>query len=115
MSLSTDELNAIRAQWEEWAPDGFRLDVEVRSNEPVTTIVQAMPGAIPVVSPGVYVRLQSPLYCQVRIWSGPQRWTDGSRGQTLVFSERVPHDAGMLRASVTTLARYLASQAGEDG
>jgi len=93
VALTTDELNAVVAQWEEWTADaGFRLEIRVRSDDrpPVFLEGQQRLGA----------RVAGSLFCQVTIY----------RRDVLVFDERVPYDAGMLRASVTTLARYIASQ-----
>lgn len=91
MALTTDDLNAVVAQWEEWTTDaGFRLSIEVRSESVSARIVkQPMLGARVV---------NDNLYCLVEV----------HRGEVRVFSERVPHDAGMLRASVTVLARSIA-------
>lgn len=95
MGLSTDELNAIRAQWEEWAPDEFRLDIEVCG------IVDKMAFVLSDDSNAVNARARAEaLHCRVRIW----------HGEELVFSERTPHDAALLRASVTTLARTIATR-----
>ncbi len=97
MALSTQDVEAVRALWEEWTVDsGFVLSIEVKDGCREGELVEA---------PALGVRVTSALYCQVTV----------RRGEEVVFSERVPCDAGMLRASVTVLARTIATEwAGED-
>jgi hypothetical protein len=93
VALSTDDVNAVMAEWEKWTADaGFRLSIEVKSDELDEQIVMGDP-------PGsIGARVVSRLYCQVQVW----------RDDALVFDERVPHDAAVLRASVTVLVRAIA-------
>jgi hypothetical protein len=89
VALSTDDLNAVRAQWEEWVPDGYRLDIQVAPS------VGLLNGDV------LGVRVQSPLYCQVEIYAEPDLAEP-------IFSQRCPYDHDALRASVTVLARTIA-------
>lgn len=96
MALTTDDVNAVVAQWEEWTPDaGFALSIEVRDAGPLPELLDTDVGA------KLGARVASSLYCQVQI----------RRGDALVFDEPVPYDAAALHASVTTLARYIATRA----
>jgi hypothetical protein len=100
VALSTEQLDAIVAQWQEWVSDSaFELSIEVKAD--------ALNGVWGVVmSDQVMARMRTErLYCQVQI----------RRDGQLAFDQRVPHDAAMLRASVTTLARYIATEAAGDG
>lgn len=102
MALSTQDLGEIRAQWEEWVPDGFRLDIEVKGAGVMAEVVDSYE---------VMARLTSQLYCQVEVWTTLR----DDRPRRCLFSERVPHDAGALRASVTVLARTIAERQADDG
>ncbi len=99
MALSTSDVEAVRAQWEEWTVDsGFELSIEVCTEEPSTAVIVEREEikAAPIFG----ARITGSLYCQVTV----------RRGEEVVFSERVPCDAGMLRASVTVLARTIATR-----
>ena len=88
MALSTDDVQAIEAEWEKWiAGAGFRLSIEVKRDIHSELVQNDPPGSIG-------ARLMYRFYCQVQVW----------RGDDLVFSERVPDDAALLRASVAVLA-----------
>jgi hypothetical protein len=97
VALSTDDLNAVRAQWEEWVPDGYRLDIEVKAGPTEMQTFHSRDGHMA-------VRAQHSLYCQVEVLTYDGPWAP----YRIVFSERVPHDAAALRASVTVLARTIA-------
>ncbi len=96
MGLTTGQLNDIVAQWDEWVTGEFDLSVEVKADAVDAAMVRSTTSTGRVSA--------GSRYCQVRI----------RRGDVLLFDQRVPHDAGMLRASVTTIARYLATQAAGD-
>lgn len=91
MGLTTSDVNAVRAQWEEWTADaGFELSIEVKDDpQPLAMDVSAL---------DLGARATSQLYVQVQI----------RRGEVVVFDERVPYDARMLRASVSVLAKTIA-------
>jgi hypothetical protein len=94
VALTTDDVNAVVAQWEEWTADaGFALSIEVRDDCPDAVMVGE--DAI-----GLGARLPSSLYCQVQI----------RRGEVLVFDERLPYDREALQASVSVLARTIAAK-----
>jgi hypothetical protein len=101
MSLTTDDVNAVRAQWEEWVPDGFRLDIEVLVDDVVTEVRHG--------SGELMARLKSdsPLI-QVEVFRR-EPWMPGEEREVRVFSDRIPCDGAMLRASVAVLARTIAS------
>lgn len=91
MALTTDDVNAVVALWEEWTADrGFRLSIEVKEKAPAAEIRYG--------SGGLAAHIQPTLCCLVEI----------HKGERCVFSERVPHDRAALQASVTVLARTIA-------
>jgi hypothetical protein len=111
--LTIEDVNAVVAQWEEWTADaGFSLSIEVKDGGAAAEMVES--------TGGVAARLQSSPYVQIQVRGEPPVFSERSQsspyveiqirgGAHLVFSQRIPHDGAMLRASVTTLARYIAS------
>jgi hypothetical protein len=82
------------ALWEEWTPDaGFELVIEVCPKDSRAELADALRTG------QLAARLTTELYCQVTV----------TRGDVVVFNQRVAHDATALRASVTVLARAIAA------
>lgn len=122
MPLTSDDLNAVRAQWEEWTAGwGFELSMEVKEDRArLKSLALAQ---------SVGVRLRSSIYIHVEI----RKHKNDSDARThaayrhtphpcptgpgaVVFSERVPYDAQALRASVAVLSRAIAGHMeGGDG
>lgn len=95
MSLTTEDINAVRAQWEEWVADPlFTLTMDVRAEQVGGSMIK---------SDGLASRIQAPSrYVSVRIHKAELH------GNRLLFSQRVPHDARALRTEVQMLARAIA-------
>lgn len=105
MTLTVDDVNAVVAQWEEWTADaGFRLSIEVKDDGPPAAMLGVDVEYSDALPAQLGARMESLLYLQVQI----------RRGEDLVFDQSVPYDAAMLRASVTTLARYIAANGDHD-
>lgn len=91
MALSTGDLRAIVAEWEQSTGDSrFQLSIEVR-HDPVAPELKTGDGQIS-------ARIAARLHYQVQV----------RRDGALVFDERVPHKAEMLRACLAVLASAIA-------
>jgi hypothetical protein len=111
VSLTNDELNAVRALWEEWtAGKGFRLSIEVLIESVDAELVRSRELM-------AHVKSDS-RYCQVEIRKVTERdrriartypaGVDPAIFAEIIFSERTPFDFVALRASVRALARRIA-------
>lgn len=106
MALTTADVDAVRAQWDEWVAEPFRLDLEVESAPPVVDLSFN-------VGDRMDVRVSAPdKRVRVRVWHQTIDAFDPPRveHETLVFDEPCPYDAEALRASVTVLARTIAAR-----
>jgi hypothetical protein len=95
VALSTEDVDAAVAQWQEWTTDDeFSLLIEVKVDD-----VSAKLG-----TGGLVAHVQSESrYLQVQIY----------RGGAVFFSERCPYDAEALKASIAVLARTIAAHQGD--
>ncbi len=106
MALTAADIDAVRALWSEWVTEpGFRLVIEVTSDAIGAHVHDGSDGA-------VHARIVAPsLHCNIEIW----RLAGFGDEPGLIFAERIPHDAAMLRASVTVLAGAIAEYDRHDG